>query len=99
MIEVNAAALFSRFFSESAKLVATLFDKIRDMTDDEEVFICILIDEVESITASRKETLGADPTDSMRVVNVLLTQLDILKTRPNILLLTTSNLLEASDRK
>lgn len=99
MVEINASSLFSRYFSESSKLVASLFEQIGDMTEDEESFICVLIDEVESLTASRKTTMGSEPTDSLRVVNVLLTQLDNLKKRPNVLVLTTSNLLEASDRE
>lgn len=98
LIEVSASALFSRFFSESAKLVSSLFEKIYEMTEDEESYICVLIDEVESLTTARSSTIGTEPSDAMRVVNVLLTQLDRLKTRPNVLLLTTSNLLEASDR-
>lgn len=75
-----------------------MFQKIFELTEDEEVFICVIIDEVESLTTTRVAG-GSEPSDSMKVVNVLLTQLDRLKQRPNILILTTSNLLEASDRK
>jgi SpoVK/Ycf46/Vps4 family AAA+-type ATPase len=38
-----------------------------------------------------------EPGDAMRVVNVLLTQLDRLQARPNVLVMTTSNMLDASD--
>lgn len=72
-----------------------LFTKIYEMTEDEDCFVCVLIDEVESLTASRSD---ADPGDAMRVVNVLLTQLDRLKTRRNVLIMTTSNHLDKSDR-
>lgn len=68
------------------------------MTEDESHFVCVLIDEVESLTIARKTTVGTEPSDAMRVVNVLLTQLDRLRERRNVLILTTSNLLEISDR-
>jgi SpoVK/Ycf46/Vps4 family AAA+-type ATPase len=45
--------LFSKWFSESGKLVTKLFDHIRDMVDDEDALVCVLIDEVESLTAAR----------------------------------------------
>lgn len=98
LVEVNAASLFSRFFSESSKLVLYLFERIYEMTEDESHFVCVLIDEVESLTIARRTTVGTEPSDAMRVVNVLLTQLDRLKSRRNVLVLTTSNLLEISDR-
>ena len=43
-------------------------------------FVCVLIDEVESLTAARQSALaGNEPSDALRVVNALLTQLDQLK--------------------
>ena len=42
--------------------------------------ICILIDEVESLTAARKAAVqGAEPSDALRAVNAMLTHLDQLK--------------------
>lgn len=38
---------------------------------------------------------GAEPSDALRVVNALLTQLDKLKHRKNVLILTTSNISES----
>lgn len=38
-----------------------------------------------------------EPSDSLRVVNAVLTQLDQLRTYPNILVLTTSNLTSTID--
>ena len=35
---------------------------------------------------------GSEPSDALRVVNALLTQLDKLKHRKNVLVLTTSNI-------
>ena len=45
--------LFSKWFSESGKLVMKLFQHINDLVDDEEALVCVLIDEVESLTAAR----------------------------------------------
>ena len=40
---------------------------------------------------------GREPSDALRVVNALLTQLDKLKLRSNVLVLTTSNLPSSID--
>lgn len=40
---------------------------------------------------------GSEPSDAIRVVNALLTQLDQIKTFPNVLILTTSNVTGAID--
>lgn len=40
---------------------------------------------------------GSEPSDSIRAVNVLLTQIDQIKLLPNVMILTTSNLLETVD--
>jgi len=97
LIEINSHSLFSKWFSESGKLVLKMFQMIRDLTADEEAFVCILIDEVESLTVSRQTSVGAEPSDAVRVVNALLTQLDQIKKEKNVLILTTSNLSEAID--
>jgi hypothetical protein len=98
LIEINAHSLFSRWFSESGKLVARLFGHIRELAEDEGALLILAIDEVESLTAARKAALsGSEPSDAVRVVNAVLTQLDALRTRPNVLVLTTSNITEAID--
>jgi len=40
---------------------------------------------------------GSEPADAVRAVNALLTALDSLKSFPNVMLLTTSNITEAID--
>ncbi|ACO63793.1 predicted protein [Micromonas commoda] len=98
LVEVNAHSLFSRWFSESGKLVSRLFQKIQDLLDDEGSLVFVLIDEVESLAAARKAAAsGAEPSDAIRVVNALLTQVDGLKHRSNAMVLTTSNITEAID--
>lgn len=98
LVEVNAHSLFSKWFSESGKLVAKLFQKIQEMVDEEDNLVFVLIDEVESLAAARKAALsGSEPSDSIRVVNALLTQMDKLKSSPNVIILTTSNITAAID--
>jgi len=98
LLEINAHSLFSRWFSESGKLVQKLFSRIHDLVDDPDVFVCVLIDEVESLTAARKAAIaGSEPSDAIRAVNALLTQIDRLQTKQNVMIIATSNLTEAID--
>jgi len=78
LLEINSHSLFSKWFSESGKLVSKLFSYIYELTDDQDSLVCILIDEVESLAAARTAS-GSEPSDSIRVVNALLTQIDMLK--------------------
>lgn len=69
LIEISAAALFSKYFGESSKVIGRLFDRIENMLEREpKVFLCVIVDEIESLTTSRQQSLGSDePTDAMRV--------------------------------
>ena len=105
LVEINAHSLFSKWFSESGKLVQRLFARVHELCDEVDPdddagqpFVVVLIDEVESLTAARAGAMsGKEPSDALRVVNALLTQLDRLKQRSNVLVLTTSNLPSAID--
>ncbi|KAG7207905.1 hypothetical protein KM043_009496 [Ampulex compressa] len=98
LIEINSHSLFSKWFSESGKLVMKLFNDIKNKLECSSGLVCILIDEIESLAHMRRScTNGTEPTDSIRVVNALLTQLDQIKRYPNVLILTTSNMTEAVD--
>lgn len=46
LIEVNAHSLFSKWFSESGKLVASLFSRIREAVEEEDTLVFVLVDEV-----------------------------------------------------
>ncbi|XP_055855805.1 pachytene checkpoint protein 2 homolog [Episyrphus balteatus] len=92
LIEINSHSLFSKWFSESGKLVMKLFTKVREIIAQPKSLVCVLIDEVESIAYARESMSGQEPKDAMRVVNALLTQLDSIKESPNVLILATSNL-------
>lgn len=98
LVEINAHAIFSKYFSESGKVVGRLFDHLERILEDEETFVCIMIDEVESITSARKAALnGNEPSDSLRAVNAVLTNIDRIKNKTNMIILTTSNLIESMD--
>ena len=43
LFEINAHSLFSKWFSESGKLVMRIFDTIRELLQDKSMFICLLI--------------------------------------------------------
>ncbi|KAL4193372.1 hypothetical protein AMTRI_Chr06g176530 [Amborella trichopoda] len=71
LVEINAHSLFSKWFSESGKLVGKLFEKIQEMVDEESNLVFVLIDEVESLAAARKAALsGSEPSDSIRIADV-----------------------------
>lgn len=97
LIEINSHSLFSKWFSESGKLVTKLFDDIKLVLEHRTSLVCLLIDEVESIAFARDSVSANEPSDSLRVVNAVLTQLDQIRHRPNLLVLTTSNLTATID--
>ncbi|XP_063312015.1 pachytene checkpoint protein 2 homolog [Pelobates fuscus] len=98
LIEINSHSLFSKWFSESGKLVTKMFQKIHELIFDQESLVFVLIDEVESLTAARKASqAGTEPSDAIRVVNAVLTQIDWIKRYTNVVILTTSNITEKID--
>ncbi|PLW15343.1 hypothetical protein PCANC_13702 [Puccinia coronata f. sp. avenae] len=98
LVEINSHSLFSKWFSESGKLVHSLFAKIEQIAENTDVFVLVLIDEVESLAGSRSSgASGGEPSDALRAVNSLLTALDKLRHYKNVLVLTTSNLTDSID--
>ncbi|XP_070585838.1 pachytene checkpoint protein 2 homolog isoform X2 [Erythrolamprus reginae] len=84
--------------SDSGKLVTKMFQKIQELIDDKDALVFVLIDEVESLTAARSAfQAGTEPSDAIRVVNAVLTQIDQIKRYPNVVILTTSNITEKID--
>ena len=97
-MEVHTHSLFSKWFSESGKLVARLFEHICELVEEPGALVVVMIDEVESLTSARSSALhGSEPSDAVRVVNAVLTQLDNLKRSKNVLTLCTTNLVSAID--
>lgn len=43
LIEINSHSLFSKWFSESGKLVQKLFSMVTEMVEEEETLVVILI--------------------------------------------------------
>ncbi|EKG14659.1 ATPase AAA-type core [Macrophomina phaseolina MS6] len=99
LIEIHTEALFSKFFGESGKIVGQIFDRIEALADlDDETLLCIMIDEVETLVAPRENSaFGGEVADAMRVTNGVLTALDRLRNRPNVIVLCTSNITDAID--
>jgi SpoVK/Ycf46/Vps4 family AAA+-type ATPase len=86
------------WMGESGKLVQRMFDRVRQLAADGSTFVVVVMDEVESLTAGRKmASSGRECSDSLRMVNSLLTQLDRVKALPNVLVLATSNLTGSID--
>lgn len=97
LFEINSHSLFSKWFSESGKLVMKMFEQIQEIIEMESSLVCVLIDEVESLAYARGNISTNEPSDSVRVVNSVLTQLDKIKRYPNVLIITTSNLTASID--
>ena len=98
LLEINAHSLFSKWFSESGKMVMSMFARVTELLEEGDAFVTVLIDEVESLSAARQAAVsGGEPSDAVRVVNALLTQLDQLRRFPNVIVLATSNLMGAID--
>lgn len=75
-LTIHTNQLFSRWFSESSKSVQKLFEIIREKAEIPGNFVCVLIDEIESLAMSRKQSVNSDssePTDSIRVTMITCT--------------------------
>jgi SpoVK/Ycf46/Vps4 family AAA+-type ATPase len=70
LVEISSQSLHSRWFGQSGRLVSKMFDEIRSLAEDEETLVCVLIDEVESITGSRENAQGSECNDALRVWQV-----------------------------
>jgi AAA+ superfamily predicted ATPase len=77
--------------------VSKIFENLESLLEEEEdTFVCVMVDEIETLAARRERALGAnEPFDSVRAVNALLTGLDRMKTHPNVVVICTSNLVSA----
>lgn len=96
LFEINSHSLFSKWFSESGKLVMKMFQQIQEIIEMESSLVFVLIDEVESIAFARGQCQN-EPSDSVRVVNSVLQQIDKIKKHPNVMIIATSNLTSSID--
>jgi hypothetical protein len=99
LVQLNAATLLSKFFSESAKYIFEIFTAIERMCQESpDQFVCVLIDEVESLAGSRTTASDrGEVQDSIRATNALLTGFDRVKGQANLIILCTSNMAETLD--
>lgn len=74
-----------------------MFEQIQEIIEMKSSLVIVLIDEVESIAFARGNVSTNEPSDSVRVVNSVLTQLDKIKKFPNVLTIATSNLTKSID--
>lgn len=103
LLEIQSHSLFSKWFSESGKLISRMFGRIREMVQEEpDALFFVLMDEVESLASSRvgkggSSGGGSEPSDSIRAVNSLLTSLDSIRHFQNVMILSTSNITDCVD--
>jgi pachytene checkpoint protein 2 len=81
--------LLSEFLGRSGRAVCQLFEAITFSAERRPTIV--VADELESICISRARLTSSDPSDVVRVVNELLRQIDLLRGRPNFLLIGTTN--------
>jgi SpoVK/Ycf46/Vps4 family AAA+-type ATPase len=74
LIQIKTASLLSKFYSESAKQIAGIFIQIAQICqENENGFVCVLIDEIESIACSRQLSMcSGESQDTLRATNALL---------------------------
>lgn len=66
LLEINSHSLFSRWFSESGKLVQKLFGSVMELVEDEDTFVVVLIGTLFSCTIAIFATINcADITDEI----------------------------------
>jgi len=98
LVEINTNAMLSKYFGESGKLIGAMFERIHTLAQSRSTLVCVVMDEVETIAGSRiRSTNGIECNDGLRATNQLLTALDRLRNLPNIIVICTSNLIDAID--
>ena len=98
LIQIKAAALLSKYYSESAKQVDKIFSSLQQMCEnDPQEFVCVLIDEVETLAIDRQANAHGESQESLRATNAFLTGLDRTRRYPNIVFLCTSNMINSLD--
>lgn len=100
LFQLNAATLLSQFFGQSAVKIHEVFEALWRASASSPLPLCILvIDEVESLAGCRsKANAQGEVQDAVRATNALLTGLDRVMGRPNVLVICTSNLESTIDQ-
>jgi len=98
LIQIKTATLLSKYYSQSAKQIDEIFTSIEKICEEHtDQFVCVLIDEVESIANTRESSMHGEALDSLRATNALLTGLDRAKRFSNVIFLCTSNMIDCLD--
>jgi len=99
LITISTGTLLSEYFGQTTKRVGELFAKLKQMFEsDLGHFFCVIIDEVESLVASRHTAKSrGDIQEAVRATNEFLKGFDQLRTNPNFAIMCTSNLEETLD--
>jgi MoxR-like ATPase len=99
LLKLNAATLLSQYFGQSAAKIHSIFEALAAQSVDTPMTLTVLlIDEIESLAASR-ETANArnEVHDAIRATNALLTGFDMVKNNANVLIICTSNMSDSLD--
>lgn len=99
LIQINAHTLHSKFFGESGRQMGEIFRNITEMCEsNENLFVCVLIDEIESLVSSRSAAVARNEVqDAVNATNAFILGLDRVRMQQNLIILCTSNLVETLD--
>lgn len=105
IIEISISQLFSTYINQSDKNLDNLFNEIINYCQINKKFlIFLLIDEIESIVRSRdflinsnKDSKLLSSISNLQIVNTMLINLDKFKKINNLIMLTTTNLINNLD--
>jgi SpoVK/Ycf46/Vps4 family AAA+-type ATPase len=89
LLQASVSKWVSGLLGDSQKTVEDAFESVRLLLNFQPVVL--VIDEIESIATNRSNLSAGDPTDVHRFVNALLTGIDALDGRCDMLLIATSN--------
>jgi SpoVK/Ycf46/Vps4 family AAA+-type ATPase len=89
--QIAVRHLFSSDHGDSPKLVEEAFEDVIEDAEDGDVYQVVLLDEVESLFATRSDLGDTDPMDAIRAVNTALDSLDTLVSVSNVYIVATSN--------
>lgn len=68
LVEVNANAMLSKYFGESGKIIENTFEKVQQIAKERSKLVVVVIDEVETIAASRQRASNSgECNDGLRV--------------------------------
>ncbi|KFY39351.1 hypothetical protein V494_04018 [Pseudogymnoascus sp. VKM F-4513 (FW-928)] len=99
LFQLNAATLLSQYFGQSAVKIHSIFEALAAQSlESPKTLIVLLIDEIESLAASREKANDRHEVhDAVRATNALLTGFDMVKNNANVLIICTSNMSDSLD--